>query len=52
MAYAPFTQTRGVLEMQYELPTRGDPRMLVAEAAVWGERGVCHWAIGFTNPCL
>jgi len=33
MAYAPFTQTRGVLDMQYELHTRGDPRVLIAEAA-------------------
>jgi predicted permease len=33
MAYFPFTQTRGVLDMQYELHTRGDPRMLIAEAA-------------------
>jgi len=33
MAYFPFTQTLGVLDMQYELHTRGDPRMLIAEAA-------------------
>jgi len=33
MAYFPFTQTRGVLDMQYELHTRGDPRMLIAEAS-------------------
>jgi predicted permease len=33
MAYAPFTQTRGVLEMQYELHTTGDPKMLLREAA-------------------
>ena len=33
MAYFPFTQTRGVLDMQYELHTRGDPRMLIPEAA-------------------
>ncbi len=33
MAYFPFTQTRGVLDMQYELHTRGDPRMLITEAA-------------------
>ena len=33
MTYVPFTQTRGVLGMQYELHTRGDPRMLIHEAA-------------------
>jgi predicted permease len=33
MAYVPFTQTAGVLDMQYELHTRGDPRMLISEAA-------------------
>jgi len=33
MTYVPFTQTRGVLDMQYELHTRGDPRMLIHEAA-------------------
>ena len=33
MAYFPFTQTRGVLDMQYELHTRGDPKMLIPEAA-------------------
>jgi len=33
MAYFPFTQTRGVLDMQYELHTRGDPKMLLPEAA-------------------
>jgi predicted permease len=33
MAYFPFTQTRGVLDMQYELHTSGDPRMLIPEAA-------------------
>ncbi len=33
MTYVPFTQTRGVLDMQYELHTRGDPRMLIQEAA-------------------
>ena len=33
MAYFPFAQTRGVLDMQYELHTRGDPRMLIPEAA-------------------
>jgi predicted permease len=33
MAYVPFAQTRGVLDMQYELHTRGDPRALIAEAA-------------------
>jgi len=33
MAYFPFTQTTGVLDMQYELHTRGDPRMLISGAA-------------------
>jgi predicted permease len=33
MAYFPFTQTRGVLDMQYELRTPGDPRLLIREAA-------------------
>jgi predicted permease len=33
MAYVPFAQPQGVLEMQYELHTRGDPRMLIPEAA-------------------
>jgi predicted permease len=33
MAYFPFTQTRGILDMQYELHTRGDPKMLLPEAA-------------------
>ncbi len=33
MAYFPFTQTKGVLDMQYELHTRGDPKMLFPEAA-------------------
>jgi predicted permease len=33
MAYFPFTQTKGVLDMQYELHTRGDPKMLIPEAA-------------------
>jgi predicted permease len=33
MAYVPFMQPQGVLEMQYELHTRGDPRMLLKEAA-------------------
>jgi len=33
MTYVPFTQTRGVLDMQYELHTRGDPRILIQEAA-------------------
>ena len=32
MAYFPFTQTRGVLGMQYELHTNGNPKMLVMEA--------------------
>ena len=33
MAYVPFGQTQGVLGMQYELHTTGDPRMLIKEAA-------------------
>jgi predicted permease len=33
MAYLPFMQPQGVLEMQYELHTAGDPRMLLREAA-------------------
>ena len=33
MAYVPFAQPRGVLEMQYELHTTGDPKMLIREAA-------------------
>jgi predicted permease len=33
MAYVPFMQPQGVLEMQYELHTMGDPRMLLKEAA-------------------
>jgi predicted permease len=33
MAYFPFAQTRGILDMQYELHTRGDPKMLIPEAA-------------------
>jgi predicted permease len=33
MVYAPFAQPQGVLEMQYELHTTGDPRMLLREAA-------------------
>ena len=33
MAYFPFAQPRGVLEMQYELHTTGDPKMLIREAA-------------------
>jgi predicted permease len=32
MAYFPFTQTRGVLEMQYELHTRVDPKILIPDA--------------------
>src|SRR5258708_34560730 len=32
MAYVPFMQAQGVLEMQYELHTLGDPRMLLPEA--------------------
>jgi len=33
MAYLPFAQTQGVLGMQYELHTTGDPKMLISEAA-------------------
>ena len=33
MAYVPFAQPQGVLGMQYELHTTGDPKMLVSEAA-------------------
>ena len=33
MAYVPFGQPQGVLEMQYELHTMGDPKMLIREAA-------------------
>lgn len=33
MAYVPFAQPQGVLEMQYELHTTGDPKMLISEAA-------------------
>ncbi len=33
MAYLPYMQPQGVLEMQYELHTMGDPRMLLREAA-------------------
>jgi len=33
MAYFPFTQARGVLDMQYELHTRSNPRMLISETA-------------------
>src|SRR5262249_23208817 len=33
MAYVPFTQTFGVLAMQYELHTAGDPKRLLAESA-------------------
>ncbi len=33
IAYVPFMQPQGVLEMQYELHTSGDPRMLLPEAA-------------------
>jgi predicted permease len=33
MAYVPYTQVQGVLGMQYELHTTGDPKMLVKEAA-------------------
>src|SRR5207302_10062193 len=33
MAYLPFSQTQGVLGMQYELHTMGDPKMLIGEAA-------------------
>ena len=32
MAYVPFAQPQGVLGMQYELHTMGDPRMLISEA--------------------
>ena len=33
MAYVPFAQPQGVLRMQYELHTTGDPKMLINEAA-------------------
>jgi predicted permease len=33
VAYVPFMQPQGVLEMQYELHTTGDPKMLLKEAA-------------------
>ncbi len=33
MAYVPFGQTEGVLGMQYELHTTGDPKMLIRGAA-------------------
>ncbi len=33
VAYFPFTQASGISEMQYELHTPGDPKMLIAEAA-------------------
>jgi predicted permease len=33
MAYVPFAQPQGVLEMQYELHTTGNPKMLISEAA-------------------
>lgn len=33
MAYVPFGQTQGVLGMQYELHTTGDPKVLIKEAA-------------------
>jgi predicted permease len=33
MAYVPFAQPQGVLGMQYELHTIGDPKMLIGEAA-------------------
>jgi predicted permease len=33
MAYVPFAQPQGVLGMQYELHTTGDPKMLIREAA-------------------
>lgn len=33
MAYLPFAQSQGVLEMQYELHSGGDPKMLIREAA-------------------
>lgn len=32
-AYVPFAQPQGVLGMQYELHTAGDPKMLISEAA-------------------
>ena len=32
MAYVPFTQTTGVLGMQYELHTAGNPKLLIREA--------------------
>jgi predicted permease len=33
MAYVPYAQPQGVLGMQYELHTTGDPKMLIREAA-------------------
>jgi predicted permease len=33
MGYLPFAQSQGVLEMQYELHTTGDPKMVISEAA-------------------
>ena len=33
IAYFPFTQVPGVLEMQYELHTSADPKMLIGEAS-------------------
>ena len=33
MAYVPFMQPQGVLEMQYDLHTAGDPKMLIRDAA-------------------
>jgi predicted permease len=33
IAYVPFAQPQGVLGMQYELHTTGDPKMLIREAA-------------------
>ena len=33
VAYFPFTQVSGISDMQYELHTPGDPKMLIAEAA-------------------
>jgi predicted permease len=33
MAFVPFSQAPGISEMQYELHTSGDPRMLIREAA-------------------
>ncbi len=33
VAYFPFTQVTGISEMQYELHTPGDPKMLIPEAA-------------------